>query len=218
MITLKEHIATIIASSERSFLYARQDGVLHFKDLYLLDILYKLLKNKNLSENYEDYHKLYMFYKRMLLCSVHICPPKIMKEYVSVVKNPFYQAEVEDCNTYTDDERIYYFQLPAGLPTDYLHTPLINVYVTLIFNRETTPYFTRQQFMEGVDVPFTSRGRYVFLAVNINNLQPVICDVTSDILNESEVYDVYTHRPLNATVIVSTNEYINDIINFKIEI
>lgn len=82
------HQYTIIASLEKIYNYAKINGVLKPKELYLLNIIYKLLNNCD--NCYNDQIKLISLYHKILNNSKLLCKSNNVKDYYFSNFNGFY--------------------------------------------------------------------------------------------------------------------------------
>lgn len=74
------HQYTIIASINKIYNFARINGILKPKELYLLDIIYKLLNNYNILSK-EQINKLIILYTNILNSSDLLCKDNNIKNY-----------------------------------------------------------------------------------------------------------------------------------------
>jgi len=104
------HVPVVISSLDKIYNKAKVNGKLNSINLYIFDIIFKLLNSENLTLTDAQIQKLKTFYSNIYFNSQDICKTKGFSPYTLPVKNKFFQAESTDCNTYPKFENIYYWQ------------------------------------------------------------------------------------------------------------
>lgn len=206
-ITIKNHLGVLIGSIDKIYKRAQMVGKLESREIYYLNIIYKLLNNLELTNSQNN--QLITFYNKLSFYSDNICPPKIIKQYQTTPKPKFEQAEVEDCNTTLDNNSILYWQEPFTLNNSQI-TELVDDTNYLV----DKPSDTYENFELGKNIDYTNVGKIVFLALESDTLNYVIKD-TLDI-DVTHTFSITLIPQLNATLIISDNIYSHGTMKFKI--
>lgn len=206
-ITIKNHLGVLISSIDKIYKKAQMVGKLESKEIYYLNIIYKLLNNLELTNSQNN--QLITFYNKLSFYSDNICPPKIIKKYQTTPKPKFEQAEVTDCNTYTKNKSIFYWQENYIL-NDFQIIDLVDNtgYLT------DKPSDTYENFEIGKNIDYTKIGKIVFLALESDTVNYIIKDVLNN--DVTHAFNISLIPQLNATLIISDNNYSHGIMNFKI--
>lgn len=202
--------AITISSLEKIYNKAKINGKLDSVNLYILNIIFKLLNGCCIELTHYEKQRLMEMYRKIYFHTDNICKNAFVEPYKY---NPpkFFQAESEDCNSFTLLPKIYYWK-----EEDY--NTISNDVFQLI---DDTGYFINklfdsyQNFEIGKTIEYTGYGKIVFLATNTLNTDMF---KIKDILN-IEVNDSFTityNDVINSTLFVSKNNYSYGDINFKI--
>ena len=206
-ITIKNHLGVLIGSIDKIYKRAQMVGKLESKEVYYLNIIYKLLNNLELTNSQNN--QLITFYNKLSFYSDSICPPKVIKKYQTTPKPKFEQAEVTDCNTYPKNKSILYWQE--------VYTLTINEIEELIDDTNyliNIPSNTYEAFEIGVNIDYTKIGRILFLALESDTINYTIKDELNN--DVSNIFQITLIPQLNATLFISDSIYSHGTMNFKI--
>ena len=206
-ITIKNHLGVLIGSIDKIYKRAQMVGKLESKEVYYLNIIYKLLNNSELTNSQNN--QLITFYNKLSFYSDNICPPKVIKKYQTTPKPKFEQAEVTDCNTVISNKSILYWQE--------VYTLTINEIEELIDDTNyliNIPSNTYEAFEIGVNIDYTKIGRILFLALESDTINYTIKDELNN--DVSNIFQITLIPQLNATLFISDNIYSHGTMNFKI--
>lgn len=206
-ITIKNHLGVLIGSIDKIYKRAQMVGKLESKEVYYLNIIYKLLNNSELTNSQNN--QLITFYNKLSFYSDNICPPKIIKKYQTTPKPKFEQAEVTDCNTVISNKSILYWQEVYTLNNSQI-TELVDNTNYLV----DKPSDTYENFEIGKNIDYTKVGKIVFLALESDTLNYTIKDVLNN--DVTHTFNISLIPQLNATLFISDNNYSHGIMNFKI--
>ena len=206
-ITIKNHLGVLIGSIDKIYKRAQMVGKLESKEVYYLNIIYKLLNNSELTNSQNN--QLITFYNKLSFYSDNICPPKVIKKYQTTPKPKFEQAEVTDCNTVISNKSILYWQEVYTLNNSQI-TELVDNTNYLV----DKPSDTYENFEIGKNIDYTKIGKIVFLALESETLNYIIKDVLNN--DVTHTFNISLIPQLNATLFISDNNYSHGIMNFKI--
>lgn len=206
-ITIKNHLGVLIGSIDKIYKRAQMVGKLESKEVYYLNIIYKLLNNSELTNSQNN--QLITFYNKLSFYSDNICPPKIIKKYQTTPKPKFEQAEVTDCNTVISNKSILYWQEVYTLNNSQI-TDLVDNTNYLI----DKPSDTYENFEIGKNIDYTKIGKIVFLALESDTISYIIKDDLN--INVTHTFEITLIPHLNATLFISDNNYSHGTMNFKI--
>ncbi len=206
-ITIKNHLGVLIGSIDKIYKKAQMVGKLESKEVYYLNIIYKLLNNSELTNSQNN--QLITFYNKLSFYSDNICPPKVIKKYQTTPKPKFEQAEITDCNTVTLNKSIFYWQEIYTLNNSQI-TDLVDNTNYLM----DKPSDTYENFEIGKNIDYTKVGKIVFLALESDTLNYTIKDVLNN--DVTHTFNISLIPQLNATLFISDNNYSHGIMNFKI--
>lgn len=206
-ITIKNHLGVLIGSIDKIYKKAQMVGKLESKEVYYLNIIYKLLNNSELTNSQNN--QLITFYNKLSFYSDNICPPKVIKKYQTTPKPKFEQAEVTDCNTYPKNKLILYWQEVYTLNNSQI-TDLVDNTNYLI----DKPSDTYENFEIGKNIDYTKVGKIVFLALESNTIDYIVKDDLN--INVTHTFEITLIPHLNATLFISDNNYSHGTMNFKI--
>ena len=205
-ITIKNHLGVLIGSIDKIYKKAQTVGKLESKEVYYLNIIYKLLNNSELTNSQNN--QLITFYNKLSFYSDNISPPKVIKKYQTTPKHKFEQTEVTDCNTVPSNKSILYWQEIYTLNNSQI-TNLVDDTNYLI----DKPSDTYENFEIGKNIDYTKVGKIVFLALESDNRDFIITDVlNNDVTHTFSL--TYLHQ-LNATLFISDNNYAHGIMFFR---
>ena len=206
-ITIKNHLGVLIGSIDKIYKRAQMVGKLESKEVYYLNIIYKLLNNSELTNSQNN--QLITFYNKLSFYSDNICPPKVIKKYQTTPKPKFEQAEVTDCNTVISNKSILYWQEVYTLNNSQI-TNLVDDTNYLV----DKPSDTYENFEIGKNIDYTKIGKIVFLALESDTVNYIIKDDLN--IDVTHTFDISLIPQLNATLFISDNNYSHGIMNFKI--
>ena len=206
-ITIKNHLGVLIGSIDKIYKKAQTVGKLESKEVYYLNIIYKLLNNSELTNSQNN--QLITFYNKLSFYSDNICPPKVIKKYQTTPKPKFEQAEVTDCNTVVSNKSILYWQEVYTLNNSQI-TDLVDNTNYLI----DKPSDTYENFEIGKNIDYTKVGKIIFLALESDTVNYIIKDVLNN--DVTHTFNISLIPQLNATLFISDNNYSHGIMNFKI--
>ena len=206
-ITIKNHLGVLIGSIDKIYKRAQMVGKLESKEVYYLNIIYKLLNNSELTNSQNN--QLITFYNKLSFYSDNICPPKVIKKYQTTPKPKFEQAEVTDCNTVISNKSILYWQEVYTLNNSQI-TELIDdtSYLT------DKPSDTYENFEIGKNIDYTKIGKIVFLALESDTTNYIVRDDLN--IDVTHTFNITLIPHLNATLFISDNNYSHGTMNFKI--
>ena len=206
-ITIKNHLGVLIGSIDKIYKKVQMTGKLESKEIYYLNIIYKLLNTLELTNSQNN--QLITFYNKLSFYSDNICPPKVIKKYQTTPKPKFEQAETIDCNTYPKNKSILYWQEVYTLNNSQI-TELVNNTNYLV----DKPSDTYENFEIGKNIDYTKVGKIVFLALESDTVNYIIKDVLNN--DVTHTFNISLIPQLNATLFISDNNYSHGIMNFKI--
>jgi hypothetical protein len=206
-ITIKNHLGVLISSIDKIYKKAQMVGKLESKEIYYLNIIYKLLNNLELTNSQNN--ELITFYNKLSYYSKNICPPKVIKKYQTTITPKFQQLESNDCNTYPKNKNILYWQENYILNNSQI-TTLIDDTNYLI----DKPSDTYENFEIGKNIEYSKIGKIIFLALESNTTNYQIKDnLNNDV---THTFNIQLVPVLNATLFISDNIYSYGTQNFKI--
>lgn len=206
-IAIKNHLGVLISSIDKIYKKAQMVGKLESKEIYYLNIIYKLSNNLELTNSQNN--QLITFYNKLSFYSNNICPPKIIKKYQTTPKSKFEQAEVTDCNTYPKNKMILYWQELFNLSNSNIRSLITSTgYLTSIASD------TYAKFEIGKDIDYSLIGKIVFLALESNTTNYIVKDQMNN--DVTHTFSITLVPELNATLFISDNIYAHGVMNFKI--
>ena len=210
MIKKKEHLETLVGSINKLFNNAKSKGILNSKELFLLNIIGKILLNDYYDMSFDDQKKLLSLYYNMLnKYSKILCKSALKRNYIfSSYLDSLNIAN--NCYTYTKVEEILYWQE---------NFTLSNVEIKALIDNQSylinKPSDTYNNFEIGKDINYEDIGKIVFLAMESSDLNYEIKDALGN--NIAHTFQVELVPQLNATLFISDNIYSHGSINFKIK-
>lgn len=201
---------TILNTSLNSlFNNLKATGDLKVYDLYLLNLIYKLLNNQNLELSEIQKKILKSFYIKLYMYS-NICKITENTNIVYPSIKTFEQADYTDCNDVNTFPKIYFWQYDdLLLDNNFIQNDIL-----------TNNYFINKQFDTYINfensknINYSNIGRICFAAFNSNNSNFLIKNELNLLINDH--FDITYIPLLNCTLFVSKNIYSNSTINFKI--
>lgn len=206
-ITIKQHLSVLIGSIEKIYNKARLNGKLEVKDIYYLNSIYKLLNKVELTNSQNN--MLINYYNKLAYYSDTICPPKVIKKYQTTPIPKFQQLESTDCNTYSKNKSILYWQEPYTL-NDSQITDLVDD-TNYLVDKSSDTY---ENFEIGKNIDYNKVGKLIFLALESNTINYIIKDDLN--IDVTHTFNISLIPQLNATLFISDNNYSHGIMNFKI--
>lgn len=199
-----------ISSLNKIYNSAKINGKLDSVNLYILNIIFKLLSGCCVGLTHYEKQRLMEMYRKIYFRTDVICKNSFVEPY-KYTKPKFVQAESEDCNSFTKFPKIYYWQ-----ELDY--NTISNDIFQLIDDTGyfiTKPFDSYKNFEIGKTITYSNYGKIVFLATETLSTDMF---TIKDILNIN-VNDSFTktyNNVINSTLFVSKNNYSYGDINFKI--
>jgi hypothetical protein len=208
----QNHTSVLISSLDKIYNKGRSTGKLNSINLYILNIIYKLLDNCCIELTQCERRELMDLYRKIYFNSESICTVTSIKKYEITPRIIFVQAEAEDCNIYPTFENIYYWQ-ETNLTNDILDIEQ-QVIVTGFF--EDKLFDTEANFEVGADCTFTEIG-YVCFAI-LDTLETDTYKIY-DVLNNdiTHMFDRIFVDDINTILFKSNNIYSHSVTNIKIK-
>lgn len=208
----KNHASVVISSLEKIYNNGKITGKLEATDLYILNLIYRLLSGCCLELT--DYQKKYLMnaYRNIYFHSTGICPINSIEIYKPTYRTPFFQADSIDCNDYPVADKIYYWQ-----EENYL--TIIDDILPLVDDQDyflNKPFDTKEAFEIGKDIDYVEIGRICF----------AITEATTDDIykiydsQNNEVTHTFTRAfvdSINTILFVSSNIYSHGTMFIKIK-
>lgn len=208
----QNHTGVLLSSLDKIYNKGRLNGKLNSINLYILNIIYKLLDNCCIELTQENKIQLMDLYRKIYYNSETICKVSNIKKYNIPVKLHFEQAETEDCNVYPKANKIFYWQEES-----YVNT--INVILDIIGNDD---FFTLKSndslisFENGKLIEYNNIGRICFAIMESDENEVFkIYDILNNDITHSFITEYYTVK--NCRLFISNNIYSHGDINFKIK-
>lgn len=208
----KNHQSALISSLEKVYNTGKLTGRLNSIDIYILNIIYKLLDNCCIELTNTERKILMDMYRNVYFHSEQICNTTSIEIYKNTYKTPFFQAESEDCNTYPVADKIYYWQ------EENYNTTIENILLladdqNYFLNK---PYDSKENFEIGKNIEYNNIGRICFA---ITESQSTETYKIYDVLNNDVTHTfsrVYIDS-INTILFVSENIYSYNTMFFKIK-
>lgn len=210
----RQNISNILSSLERAFNIAKINGVLKYKDIYYLNLIYNLIKTQSDFLDDVQIRKLTDTYNRFLYCSPNICQSKVIKQYQTTPIKRTEQAEKTDCNNAPLRNVIYYWQNDGffniedyeDIETYFRENPV---------DLSDKLFKTHLEFEQGVDIINPKIGNMFFLITNENNgnfnINDILGNEVSDFFHEVQI------PHLNYRVMFSHLMYTPSLMKLKIK-
>ena len=209
MITNKNHLETVVGSLNKMILIAQQKGVLNSKELFLVNLIGKIILENHNEISFKDKQKLTnMYFAIINKYNKIICRSELKRNYAftsyldaNLLPNKCYIAPL--------NKSILYWQEVYTLNNSQI-TELIDdtSYLT------DKPSDTYENFEIGKNIDYTKVGKIVFLALESDTLNYTIKDVLNN--DVTHTFSITLIPQLNATLFISDNNYSHGIMNFKI--
>lgn len=206
-ITIKQHLSVLIGSIEKIYNKVILTGKIEIRDIYYLNIIYKLLNKVELSNSQNN--MLINYYNQLSYHSDSICPPKVIKKYQTTPIPKFQQLEPADCNTYSKNKSILYWQENYTLNNSQIIATIDNTNYLI-----DKPSDTYQNFETGKNIDYNKIGKIIFLALESNTTNYQIKDFFNN--DVTHTFNIQFVPVLNATLFISDNTYSYGTQNFKI--
>ncbi len=204
----KSHISVVISSLDKIYKQAKMDGQLHPKDIYYLNIMYKLLNNSYIELSNEQKQHLVSLYNKITFKSKYICPPTLYKKHQQT-KQTFTQAETSDCGDINTFAKIFYWQEEDFTTTIENIIPQLNT--EFLSEKLSDSYLN---FETGKTIDYSEIGRICFLAMSSNTIDYIVKDILDNDITDA--FDLIIIDEIQATLFVSKNIYSFGDIFFKI--
>lgn len=211
MIRSIDHLETLIGSIEKMFLNAQNKGIIKNKELSLLNLIFKLIKNKCFNDmNNKDEFALYSLYYKILNKYSFLCKSELIRNY-NYKSNTNTTYLPDDCYVAPTENVIYYWQ------EENLLTEIDNIEDTIIVDGffENKLNDTYLNFEIGKLISYNNIGRICFAAMNSDILNYEIRDALNNIVTSA--FDIVLVPTYHLTLIVSKNVYSHGDINLKIK-
>lgn len=211
MIEINEtnHALVLNASLQKSFNYARLNGVLNSEDVYLFNVLYNLINECNITITREQRKQLECLYHTLYNYSKDICKVKTVKGYPVELNTKFIVADKNDAVKVLTPQKVSYWQEPLGVTYQDILDLITEEYLA---SKEAA---TKEAFEIGVDAEYTDIGLIAF-AINCSEEDTIyeIYDVLGNKVTQG--FLSYYLPDLKTRVFIGINIYSIGIINFKI--
>ena len=206
----KNHISILLSSLNKSYKQAKLKGKLNSIELYIFNIIFKLLNDEYLVLTTEERKCLISLYEKMYINSKNICNnlPIYKTKYVT----KFFQAESTDCNNYPKFEKIYYWQ----------EEDIDNRIADVVIVVDNLNYLTKKLGDTEPNLEIGKNIQYNYIGV--------ICFLITDALTTDvyKIYDILNNDvtngfdtqyidDLNSILFVSKNIYSHNLMNLKIK-
>jgi hypothetical protein len=200
----KSHYSTIISSLNKQYKQSKIGKSITPNDIYLLNIIYKLLIDDIVELTDNEKKQLLTLYRTILYNSKYICYSNYICNTYIKTKDKTIQANKEDCNNIPNVSinNIYYWQ------EEDLNTTIEDI-IPLTY---TEGYFTNKLFDTysnfeniGKTITYTNIGRIAFYATESNNQSFIITDILNN--DVTDIFDIIYLSDSNSTLFVSKNFY-----------
>ena len=205
----QNHTSVLISSLGKIYNKGKIKGKLKAINLYLLNVVYKLLDGCCLTLSNTERRALMDIYRKIYFNSEDVCKITSIPKYQIQPTVRFFQAEVTDCNTYPKYANIYYWQ-EAEYATTYTNVRA-NALTTSFLEGKLSDTYT--SFQTGKTIPYSNIGRICFLAMESDDKDFTVTDILNNVVNDS--FDISYITSLNATLFVTKNVYSYGDIFFK---
>lgn len=205
----KNHISILISSLNKSYKQAKLNGKLNSIELYIFNIIFKLLNNQYLTLTNDERKCLISLYEKMYVNSKNIC--NNLPIYTTKYKTKFFQAESTDCNNYPKFEDIYYWQEPLGRNFANIHPDITDS--SYLIGKS---FDTEENFKLGKDITYSDIGVICFLVTDTLTTEyyRIYDNLNNDV---THTFDTIYINALNSTLYVSDNSYSYGLMNIKIK-
>lgn len=209
MITNKNHLETVVGSLNKMILIAQQKGVLNSKELFLVNLIGKIILEDHNEMSFKDKQRLInMYFAIINKYSKIICKSELKRNYAFT---SYLDANTIPSKCYIAplNKSILYWQEVYTLNNSQI-TDLVDNQSYLI----DKPSDTYENFEIGKNIDYTKVGKIVFLALESDTVNYIIKDVLNN--DVTHTFNISLIPQLNATLFISDNNYSHGIMNFKI--
>lgn len=207
----QNHVSSLISSIHRSFNLLKIKAEFNFEDIYLNNIIFKLLNNCCLNLNNEERVMLNKMYRDVYFGSDQICESNYIKPYEVNPIVKFEQADSSDCNTYDPFPKIYFWQDDVLTNTITEIEPMC-LENNFFIDKEFDSY---ENFELGRNINYSKIGKICFCAFNSMSLNFTIKNVLDvDITDQFRMSIIPQEK---AVLIVSKNNMSHGEIKIKIK-
>ena len=206
----KDHLESLIGSLNKMFLNAKNKAYIRNKELSLLNIVYKLLKQNCFNDNIDkDKRQLLSIYYKLLNKYSFLCKANLTKEYI--YENNKINPTSITCNDYTASEpiKVFYWQ-----EEDYETTLEEIIDKTNNEFLQTKLFDSLSIFNLGKNIIYNNIGKICFAITNPTNENYIISDSIGN--NITSQFDITLLEEEHITLIVSKNIYSFGDITIKI--
>lgn len=181
------------------FLNAKNKGIIKNKELYLLNMIFKLVDlNCLIGDSEINKKKLNSLYYKILNKYSFLCKSDLDRTYYFKSKNINKTFEVDQsCEIITKEYKIYYWQ--SEVIKDEISQIKLLINPTFL---STKQFDTYQNFELGKTITYSDIGRICFLDSNSNTVNYEIKDILGNLITDQ--FDI-ENLPNNQTLIVSKN-------------
>lgn len=202
--------SVLISSLDKIYNLGRLNGKLKSIDLYILNIIFKLLNGCCLELTHSQRKNLMELYRHFYFNTDYICKVNNIQGYIKPVMSQFTQAESSDCNDYPIANKIYYWQETNT------NTTIEDIFLLV----DDQGYFlnksfdTKESFDIGKNIDYSQIGRICFA---ITEAQDIDTYKIYNILNNdvTNTFDRVYIDSINTILFVSQNIYSHGTIFFK---
>jgi len=206
----QNHTSVLISSLDNIYNQGKLNGKLNSINLYILNIIYKLLDNCCMTLTQIQRRELIDLYRKIYFNSESICKITNIQKYIMPVKQTFTQAEIEDCNQINTFPKIYYWQYD-GLNSIF-QSIVDEVIITDYFNNKE--YDSYENFALGKIITYSKIGKIIFAAFDtLNSNLNIFDNLNNNITDQFTRTYIDSH---NLTLFVSKNNYSHGDIKIKI--
>lgn len=203
--------SVLISSLDKIYNLGRLNGKLKSIDLYILNIIFKLLNGCCLELTHVQRKNLMELYRHFYFNTEYICHINNIQGYIKPTMSYFTQAETSDCDEINSFPKIYYLQ----------DDRLFDIFNTIQHEILTPHYFTNipfdtySNFEIGKTITYDKIGKICFVLTSVSDANYKIIDIlNNDVTNAFDKIFLNSH---NYTLLVSKNNYSYGDINFKIQ-
>lgn len=199
----ENHLEVLIGSLNKMFLNARNKGIIKNKEIFLLNIIYKILKADCYIQNKEKETKeLLSIYYRILNKYTFLCKSDLSKDYYFKHKNINKTINVclDECPEPTKKSIVYFWQEKLrGTTIDDIES-LINEEYLLDKNKASY-----EEASDGVIVDCEYIAKIVFVATNTQETNFIVKDVLGNDI--TQYFEIRKLEDLNSVMICSLKPY-----------
>lgn len=200
------HQAVLNSSLDVVFNKARISGKINVINIYILNIIFKLLNTPYIELTVTQKEYLINLYRQVYFESKEICKIKDYNPTIYPTIKTFKQADFTDCNNFEVIENIYYWQNDSLS----LITPVIS---TLDFFNDKE-FDSKLNFQNGKSISFSLIGQINFAIFKSDNSDFEIKDILGNVINSQ--FNKIFNSTYNVTIFTSKNIFSHGDINFKI--